>query len=141
LHPIGNRYLVENAVNVRRVSELDDVRDWIQHRAERINPPAPPLRRPHSPVIHDGTAFGRAALQSECISVRHAPEGNRNNTLYRAALKMGSLIASGQLAKHEVVTALEAAADSLSQSDGADSTRKTIERGLNIGLQSPRQVG
>jgi hypothetical protein len=140
VHPSGRPYTVENPVNVRRVSDLAEVRDWIIQRAERFKPPTPPRPKASYPVVKDGSRYGRAALQSECLSVSHAPEGTRNRTLYRAALKMGSLIASGQLAKHEVETALEVAAFALSQSDGVEATRRTIASGLNIGLQNPRQV-
>lgn len=136
IHTSGHRYLVERHHNVKRVTDLEDVRDWIQHRAGMffINMPKP---KPSYPTIRDGSRYGKAALTSECISVQSAPEGSRNNTLYRAALKMGSLINGGHLSKSEVEYQLENAAFSLAESDGIDTVRRTIQSGLIKGMSNP----
>ncbi len=86
------------------------------------------------------SAYGLAALNAESAAVRMAPEGTANATLYRASLKLGSLIASGVLGRAQVEAALEAAAAALTTRDGLTATRRTIASGLNTGIQSPRQV-
>ena len=135
-HNSGHRYVVERPYNVKRVKDLEDVRDWIQHRAGMffVNMPKP---KPSYPTVRDGSRYGRAALTSECISVRSAVEGFRNHTLYRAALKMGTLINAGHLSKSEVEYQLEAAAFALAESDGIDTVRRTIQSGLVIGMSNP----
>lgn len=143
MHPCGNRYCVEVPFPVRRVANLEDVRDWIMHRADALTPTPRANPKPAYPAIRDATAYGRAALTSECISVRTAPAGTRNNTLFRAALKMGTLINAGHLTKSEVEYQLETAAIGLSQSDGLETTQRTIQSGILKGMANPntRRVG
>lgn len=134
-HKSGHRYAVERAHNVKRVSDLEDVRSWIQHRAGMLYAKIAP--KPTYPAIRDGSRYGKAALTSECITVRSAPEGYRNHTLYRAALKMGGLINAGHLSKSEVEYQLEAAAFALAEADGIDTVRRTIQSGLVVGMSNP----
>ncbi len=43
------------------------------------------------------TPYAQAALEGECEKLRTAQEGTRNNTLNNDALKLGTLIAGGEL--------------------------------------------
>lgn len=138
LHPVSSlAYCVVRRANVRKTDQLVEVRRWISERGGNIPAPTAP-RRPTPPPT--SKSYGQAALAGECTAVRHAPEGTANATLYRAALKMGSLIASGLLTRLEVEIALEAAAEHLSSRDGLTATQRTIQSGLRVGMGSPRTV-
>lgn len=86
--------------------------------------------------------YGLSALDAELRDVRGAGEGQRNNILNNAALKLGQLIAAGALVEGFVVKCLEdaAAACGLPQDDGWKSVRDTIASGLRKGKSQPRDL-
>jgi hypothetical protein len=83
-------------------------------------------------------AYGRKAMEDECRKVSESPEGghNRNNTLNKAALKLGHYVGGGILTYADVEEALlrAALACGLLESDA----RATIRSGLAAGIQEPR---
>lgn len=132
----GLAWCVVRGADVLRTNRLVEVWRWISERAL----PAPALPTPSGAPVVSKSAYGRNALADEAGKVRGAAEGTANATLYRAALKMGSLIASGLLTQGEVESALELAAAELTRRDGIQATRRTIASGLRIGMGSPRTV-
>lgn len=92
----------------------------------------------NKPEIGNTTAYGLAALRYEAYDVAMTTV-NRNERLYRAALKMGSLIASGAIDQPTVILGLLAAASTLSADDGEAQSLRTIHSGINRGLESPRE--
>lgn len=104
-----------------------------------LRPPAPPQRPQTSPrplVVVPGGRYAQAALRGELERVRLASVGQRNHTLYLAALKMGSLVGAGALdggfaARALLDVALEAGL-------GEKESRATILSGLNAGDAHPR---
>jgi len=99
-----------------------------------------------APVTHNATeiryktAYGAAALQSEAQQVAATGSG-RNARLYRAALKMGSLIADGRLDYETVVRTLlsAATANGYVAKDGETQAWKTILSGINTGMENSRE--
>lgn len=86
-------------------------------------------------------AYAKAALDRECAKVslsRPPAQGGegRNNTLYIAALSLGTLVAGGELNRNEVESRLQLAALSAGL-DGSEIT-STIRSGMAIGMQRPR---
>ena len=71
--------------------------------------------------------------------MRTAPEGQRNRTLYLAALKMGNLVQMNYIGKSEVEDALMAAASLLSGQDGEGQSWRTIQSGIERGITSNRR--
>lgn len=140
LHPQSClAYCVDRPFEVKAVASLETVRRWIIDRGGGDTPiPAP--RPTPAPTIRDGSRYGRAALAEETRAVALASEGEGNNRLYRAALKLGSLVAAGHLIQSDVERALEAAAAGLSARDGVDATRRTIASAFKVSLSSPRTV-
>lgn len=94
----------------------------------------------HRVPVTGGTtaAYARAALQSEVGRVHLAADGDRNNTLNRAAFSLGQLVGAGLLTESEVVSALTSAA--LARGLGGRETEQTIRSGLESGKAEPRQV-
>ena len=90
-----------------------------------------------APKEKAGKGYGQAALASECSVMAGTAEGGRNAQLNVSALKMGQLIASGDLTEDEVIVALTDAA--LLAGLGMGEAGKTIYSGLGAGIKKPRE--
>jgi hypothetical protein len=106
-------------------------------------PPVPPPAEPWQMVAGSGDkqAYARAALERECGKVATCTDF-RNDTLYDAALKLGTLVAAGLLDEAEVKKALDAAgrACGLGSDGDPNEIRRAIANGFAFGLQHPREV-
>ncbi|TDV45531.1 bifunctional DNA primase/polymerase [Actinophytocola oryzae] len=107
--------------------------------------PAPLPAAPAQPVSVGRDRRGRylqCAVRAEAAKVAHAGKGERNSTLYAAALALGQLVAGGELAAADVeATLLTAAGRHIAV--GAYSERQaraTIASGIARGANRPRQV-
>lgn len=86
----------------------------------------------------DGTPYGMAALEREVGRLLTAPEGDRNNSLNRAAFAMSQLAAGGEIGRKRAVKDLATAALRI----GLDmkEAQATIASGWKAGEQVPRQA-
>lgn len=135
-HPeSGRRYRVERHTEPRRLTDLEDVRQWIIGKIENKVQP----RNLPSMGVSQATPYAISALSSECDNVRRAPVGERNRTLYLAALKLGNLVQIGYIGRQEVEDALMNAASLLSGQDGEGASWRTIQNGINNGIKSNRR--
>jgi hypothetical protein len=84
--------------------------------------------------------YGQAALDGEVARVTHAPRGQRNDTLYHAARRLGRLAAAGELHSDDAAAALLAAARQCGvvTDDGEQQQLNTINSGLQAGAGNPR---
>lgn len=140
-HPSGNLYRVSTALEVARVNNLNVLVKWIKSRMVSSSAAAHPAAATHIPAgVRDGSRYAAAALRGECDAVRSGREGDANNRLFRAALKMGSLIADGLLTRADVEGALMLAASALSERDGERATMATIKSGIQTGEMSKRSA-
>ncbi|MFJ9768620.1 bifunctional DNA primase/polymerase [Streptomyces erythrochromogenes] len=77
-----------------------------------LNPPKPTARVVPLPLpAISGTLAANAALDRECDTVRTAPPKQANNTLNRSAFKVGRFVAWGDIPRHEVEEAFQAAGE------------------------------
>lgn len=97
--------------------------------------PSPPQQNTKSSL---NMKYALAALEYECDTVRQAAEGQRNDTLNKAAFSVGTLIAAGHLEENIAIESLAAAAHGCGLSTGE--AKATIESGLHSGKQHPRQT-
>lgn len=112
--------------------------------AERLAPA--PL--PEAPVVPIRPRTGKrsrylqAAIRAEALKVADAPRGQRNATLYGAAVALGQLVAGGALTEREHATVLlTAAGRHIACAAYSDhQARQTIASGLAAGAKRPRQV-
>ena len=108
---------------------------WIDRLARKPRPkhsmPCPTISATLS------TAYGRAALETECRAVASEPAGSRNARLNEAAFACGQLVAGGELVESEALTALEQAAAACGLGD--HEAQRTIQSGFSAGLAEPRQ--
>ncbi|SNR49693.1 AAA domain-containing protein [Haloechinothrix alba] len=78
-------------------------------------------------------------LYDGCLSdVEKAPEGERNNTLYVKANKLGRFVAAGYIREGEVRGQLESVGRTAGL--GEVETRKTVNSGLTDGRQHPKTL-
>lgn len=107
--------------------------------------PGPPPRQVAAPVeLHTGRRSGYldAAIRAETERVKTAAEGERNHTLYTAAVALGQLVAGGSLSE-SAVRAVLTAATAQQVAAGAYTAweaDKTISSGLRAGAKRPRRV-
>jgi len=106
--------------------------------------PAPPVQ-PRQATRHGGTAYGMAALDSECHAITRAPFGRQEPTLNEAGLKVGALIAGGELEEGPALAELLAAARFIASEPGrepwtAAEIEKKIRRAVSDGKTKPRQA-
>lgn len=104
-------------------------------------PPARPATIPSGPRLPSrarATAYVLAAVRREHHQVASAMEGTRNDTLNKAAAKLGSLVGAGMLDVDDATDALLDACRINGLPDGE--ARATIHSGLTYGIAHPRQV-
>lgn len=89
------------------------------------------------------SVYGAEALRLECEAVRNAQDGKQEFTLNAAALKIGSLVAGGELDRRTAHDDLLSAAMQMKDFDPSkpwteDQLKAKIERGLDHGARNPR---
>ena len=110
--------------------------DWLLALAVKQPRPEQPRQCPTISATLS-TAYGRAALETECRAVASEPAGSRNARLNEAAFACGQLVAGGELVESEALTALEQAAAACGLGD--HEAQRTIQSGFSAGLAEPRQ--
>jgi len=101
---------------------------------QRIKPDIPKIDTASFETLHP---YVRAALNKELDVVASAPEGDRNNSVNRAAFNLGQFIQAGLLPRVEVEQLLYQAATTIGL--GHSESVKTIASGLNAGIRNPRR--
>jgi hypothetical protein len=120
--------------------------DWLI--AACIARPEPPQPAPRAPVRHDangGTPYGLAALDDECAAILAAPFGQQETTLNAAALKIGALVAGGELVGAYARGALLSAARGMRNESAREpwtipEIEAKVARGMQDGERKPRSA-
>lgn len=91
------------------------------------------------------TAYGLAALDAECRAIREAGDGEQEAALHEAAIKIGSLVAGGELNKATARNQLIAAGLALHSFDprnpwSPELITTKVDGGMAFGAQSPRSA-
>lgn len=139
IHPdSGKPYTVARTEAIMRVENFTPIVEWIKVLMRQKHGGTLP---PTSGKVHHNTAYGMAALRGEAAEVARTAPGGQNDRLYRAALKMGSLIADGKLDRGSVEQALMNAshANGYIAGRGERHAMSTITSGINRGLESRRE--
>src|SRR6266542_3476371 len=131
----GGYVVLPPTVGYRVARDITPARlpQWARPKPRRVSPVV--SSAPVSPG--PGTPYGRQAMVNELQRLGGTPNGSRNHGLYRAALKLGRLIARGQLSEGEVRQRLYGTARAI----GLEplETRRTLESGIATGMLQPRQ--
>ena len=142
VHPTGGIYEGFGLLSHLIETDLAEVVEWIsvltakKHGLnQRRNSPSA-----SSKPIGDGSRYWDKAIAGEIDTIYKATQGNQNNALYRASLKIGSIVAAGQFDLDKAVSALWGAAIGCGYTgrDGDGATFRTIQSGLRQGMRSAR---
>ncbi|MFB6984106.1 bifunctional DNA primase/polymerase [Streptomyces scopuliridis] len=111
--------------------------DWLLNA---LKPPQPPVRPVVLSMPKCGTRAAQAALERECDTVRAAPEKQGNTTLNRSTFKVGRFVAWGDIPRHEVEQAFQAAGEERGLT--VAECRATIRSALDSSLRTaqPRKT-
>ncbi|UED85299.1 bifunctional DNA primase/polymerase [Streptomyces profundus] len=121
------------AYEVTDPAPLAPLPDWLLTLLRPTPPrPAGPLKLPEV----SGSRAARAALGQECAIVAAAPEGQGNDTLNRCAFKVGRFVAWGDIPRHAVEDAFQAAGEARGLT--AAECRATIRSALDSSLRKAR---
>lgn len=138
LHPSGRRYAWHGEATIVEAPKalLAIVRRERTSRRREVSKVAAPRQ---------STPYGLAALQQECATVRDADNGAQEAALNEAALKIGALVAGGEIDRATARQELsEAALDMPSHNPRDpwtfDHVARKIERGLDDGARNPRSA-
>ncbi len=115
-----------------------DPAPWPDLLTRLLYPPKPahvPAPRPQGEI---SSAYAQTALDGELHILATTGEGNRNNQLNVAAVKLGGLVGAGLLDYRTVGNALWDVARQIGL-DSVEATR-TIRSGLDHGVKTPRTV-
>lgn len=123
--------------------ELAAVPSWLLELMVSEPPPRPPRPAARLEGPERAARYVCAAIDGECGELAATPAGGgRNQRLFIAACRLGSLVGADVVREDLVEDALErAAADcGLARDDGLQSVRATIRSGLTRGVLHPREI-
>lgn len=123
-------------------AEPDEIPLWLLKLA-RKPPPPPPVPVTIQRRAEGGTPYGLAALADECRKINRAGFGEQEKTLNEAALRVGHLVAGGQIQEGLALSDLLAAGYSMPSQPGRepwrpDDVQRKIKRAFDKGLTDPR---
>jgi hypothetical protein len=125
---------------------MADLPDWLLPvlcPPEPVHVPAPVVRS--APLTGGGTPYGLAALSNECDAIRRAGFGQQESTLNASGLKIGALVAGGELEEGAALSELMAAARGISSQPGkapwsVSQLESKARRAFSDGKASPRSA-
>ncbi len=124
-----------------------EVPEWLLPlMAERQADPAPVTPAPRRPCpTEGGTPYGLRALEGECEAIRTAGFGSQEGALNAAGLKIGALVAGGELQEGLAKSELRAAARGMPSQPGRapwapGEPENKVLRAFADGQRKPRQA-
>ena len=148
IHPTGVRY---TWIASPETTPLSDIPGWLSEALAEKPHPIPSNLAQESrltrfqPLEGECTAYGRAALERESAAILRAISGRQECTLNGAALKIGALVAGGEIAPAVARRELVRAGMGMPNHDGRnvwtlEAVVSKIDRGLSDGAASPRRA-
>lgn len=115
--------------------EIADAPAWL---LDLLLPKSAPAHTQYSLSAATNNAYVDAAVDRELADLAGAPMGTRNNALNDAAFSIGTIVGAGALSEAEARALLQ----DVARGWGRDWSRccKTIENGLQAGIQNPRHI-
>lgn len=106
-------------------------------------PPAPrPAAAPRATPTVGNTAYGLKALKAECDTLRRAKPGTQESTLNACCLKVGGLVAGGELLEGYALEALIDACHAMESQPGRNLAKdeEHVGRSFRDGMKNPRSA-
>lgn len=123
-----------------------DMPAWL---VDLLDPPQAP-REPAQRIARDddtnGSRYGLSALDDECQAIMSAPFGQQEVTLNNAGLKIGALVAGGELSHGYAVSCLISAGNGMPSMAGKpawtprlveDKVRRAVQDGMAVPRRAP----
>ena len=85
-------------------------------------------------------AYKKSILERELRELSEAPEGTRNNTLFKVAANLYNYVAGGTFEEYEVYSALISACETNKLMEDRNEVEKTINNAKKEGLQTPKKI-
>lgn len=142
-HESGHNYETVALREIAHVENLDDVREWFESM-RAITEPAwnAEMAAAAKPVDLKTSSWKKHYLESlvsqELARIEIASEGNRNNSLFYATLRLANYCAGGELSRYDCEARLLTAARKANIPP--KEAERTINSGFNIGWKYPKQV-
>ena len=142
-HPSGNCYSVYRDRAILHVEHLNHVVDWLTGLREQTQlQQESVIQASAEPIDVDAQSHKQAYLETvvsqELARVNTASEGQRNNALFYAALRLANLAAGGELQWGEMTGYLLTAAQKVGTP--VAEAERTIKSAWRIGSKRPRRV-
>jgi KaiC/GvpD/RAD55 family RecA-like ATPase len=115
-------------------SDPADMPPWLIRACLRQEPPPPPPPRPQE--RHE--RYTQAAIDAEVLAVARAGEGTRNDTLNKAAVRLGTLVGAGQMSRGDAEAELQRAGQAAGLAPRE--VAATVKSGLDFGIAHPREM-
>jgi hypothetical protein len=131
---------------IKHNGQLADMPRWLVTACLKPDrPPPQPSSPSRPPVSGDGSPYGLKALSEERAAIQQGQFGQQEMTLNNAALKIGSLVAAGEVLESYALSELIAAGNAMASESGREPWRaaeieKKVKRAFEDGKRTPRQV-
>lgn len=144
-HPSGYEYRVYRDRDILHLPHIHDVREWMENLRlnvrENRNEILKQHARPQSVSVEASKRkFLEKVVSEELARVETAGTGNRNKSLFYAALRLANLAAGGELNWHDMSQRLYQSACTVHQPHEYKSIERTIASAWRIGSQRPRTI-
>lgn len=109
-------------------------------------PDPPPRSSARLPDVSEAVRkYAEVALAAECAELAATPKGGgqyngRNQGIYHAGLKMGSLVAAGAIGEADARSAIQCVIDGMPGNEDPEGAKATLQRGLDQGKLKPRDL-
>ncbi|MEU5104085.1 bifunctional DNA primase/polymerase [Streptomyces sp. NPDC021354] len=123
----------KGAYKVADPAPIAELPDWL---VTLLQDPPTPAAPPTIVWAGDASRCAQVALERECAAVVAAAEGQRNDTLYRSAMKVGRFVAWGDIPRHVVEEAFQGAGESIGLP--SPECRSTVRSALNWSVRTAR---
>jgi hypothetical protein len=154
VHPSGARYELING-DLTDIPHIDQdtverllaaAREFDEPEDEEDKPPTPPPPPPspngngNEPAGTRRDRYIQAAIDGEMNAVRNAPNGDRNNQIFRSTAALAELAGAGWISEQDVKRSMLQAASDLFGEAPDRQTHRTIASGIKTGMASPRVI-
>lgn len=145
LHPSGNLYRVYRDKAILEVNNLTAVREWMLSLKESENPLQQSETKASARPVSVRTktnkrAYLETVVSQELARVRMSGEGNRNQSLFYASLRLANLAAGGELSWLDMHSKLFQVSQETRPAMKRVEAERTIASAWRIGSQRPRRV-
>ncbi len=143
IHPSGNFYRVHRQRDILHLPHINDVRDWMLNLRDtaRQNGSEAWRQNARPQNIHSSAgkqAFLEKVVSEEIARAEKATEGNRNNALFYAGLRLANYAAGGALNWDEMASLLYQAG--MVSIGNHHEVERTIASAYRIGSKHPKVV-